>query len=56
MTQANATFYCVDSSKLQNIDIADGNLIFVRDTRQIYLDVGSERRSYASTITLVTEE
>jgi hypothetical protein len=53
---ASITYYSTIASKIDSIDIKDGNLIFCRDTRTIYLDARGERTPYNTIITLVTED
>jgi hypothetical protein len=53
---ASITYYSTIASKIDNINIQDGNLIFCRDTRTIYLDARGERTPYNTFINLQTEE
>lgn len=55
MAAASMNFYSTLDAKLTNIPVVDGNLIFVRDKRKIYMDAKGERTEYSSVITLVTE-
>jgi hypothetical protein len=48
-------FYSTIESKVENIPIISGNLIFVKDTRRILLDTGTTRTEYSSIITLIDE-
>lgn len=49
-------FYSTIDSKLPQLDVVNGQLIFVNDTRKIYLDANGVRTEYAQIITLVNEE
>ena len=49
-------FYTGTKDKLENLSISDGQLIFIHDTREIYLDVNGERTTYSQIITLVDDE
>ena len=53
--QQTIKLYSILSSQLSNISIQDGNFIFVRDTRETFLDVLNERIQYNSVIVLSTE-
>jgi hypothetical protein len=56
MATTNAVkFYSTLDAKVDNIPIASGNLIFVKDTRRILLDTGTTRTEYSSIITLINE-
>jgi hypothetical protein len=46
----------VSKDKLDQLAVADGQLIFVRDAREIYLDVNGERTSYSQIMVLFDEE
>ena len=56
MADIGIKFYTGTKDKLENLSISDGQLIFVYDTREIYLDVNGERTTYSQIITLVDDE
>lgn len=47
--------YNTTSAKLSSLPFRNGNLIFARDIKRIYLDYAGQRIEYASIITLETE-
>lgn len=49
-------FYSTVASKLDNLEIIDGQLIFVSDIKKIYLDLNNKRVEYSQIILLVSEE
>ena len=49
-------FIATNSSKINSIPIKDGQLIFVQDTRQIFLDVHRQRQLYAQIMILLNDE
>lgn len=48
--------YSTVSSKLSSLSVRDGNLIFVSDTKQIYLDTNGLRLAYDNIQVCKTEE
>ena len=48
-------YYAVSRDKLDQVPVANGQLIFVHDAREIYLDVNGERTSYSQIIILQDE-
>lgn len=56
MKTTDMNFYSIPASKLDLLPVQDGNLIFVRDTRKIYVDAQNKRVEYSSIITLINEE
>lgn len=48
--------YITTSDRLPQLSVEDGQLIFVRDTKRIYLDYGSLRVEYSVIQTLDTDE
>lgn len=48
-------FISTVESRLSQLDISNGQLIFVEDSRKIYLDLNNERISYGDFIYLSTE-
>lgn len=55
MAVASMNFYSTTGAKLNNIAVIDGNIIFVRDKRKIYVDAKGERTEYSSIITLIDD-
>lgn len=53
---ATINFYRTTSGKLDLLERENGRLIFVEDTKKIYLDSESERTEYSQIITLNNEE
>lgn len=49
-------FYRTTSAKLNLLEVKDGQLIFVEDSKKIYLDNSTERIEYGSIISLISEE
>lgn len=56
MAAASMNFYSTTAAKLANIAVVDGNMIFVRDKRTIYVDAKGERTAYSSIISLIDDE
>ena len=56
MADSVIRYYAVSRDKLDQLAVADGQLIFVRDAREIYLDVNGERTSYSQIMVLFDEE
>lgn len=56
MANSVIRYYTVTSDKLEQLAVADGQLIFVRDARQIYLDVNGERTTYSQIMVLIDED
>ena len=56
MATAIIKFYSTVASKLDNLEIIDGQLIFVSDIKKIYLDLNNKRVEYSQIILLVSEE
>lgn len=55
MADPKINFYRTSSGKLGLLEVRDGQLIFVEDTRKIYLDTENGRTEYGQIITLVFE-
>ena len=53
---ANINFYRTSASKVSEIEISKGNLIFVEDERTIYLDNDNERVAYQQIMYLQNDE
>ena len=53
---AQIQFYKTTSDKLNEIDVRKGNLIFVEDSKTIYMDNDAERVAYQQIIYLQNEE
>ena len=49
-------YYTLPQEKVSQLPIADGQLIFVRDAREIFLDVNGERTSYSQIMVLIDED
>ena len=49
-------YYTLPQEKVSQLPVADGQLIFVRDAREIFLDVNGERTSYSQIMVLIDEE
>ena len=56
MANSVIRYWTVPSDKLEQLPIADGQLIFVRDAREIYLDVNGERTTYSQIMVLIDED
>ena len=56
MADSVIRYYAVSRDKLDQLTVADGQLIFVHDAREIYLDVNGERTSYSQIMILFDEE
>ena len=56
MAVASMNFYSTLNEKLNNIAVVDGNDIFVRDKRRIYVDAKGERTEYGSILSLSTDQ
>lgn len=56
MAKSIVKYWTVPSDKLDQLPVADGQLIFVRDAREIYLDVNGERTTYSQIMILFDEE
>ena len=48
-------FYHTTQSKLAQLPVSDGNLIFVTDTKKMYLDINGNRLGYQDIQVLPTE-
>ena len=48
-------FYHTTKSKLAQLPVSDGNLVFVTDTKQMYLDMNGNRLGYTDIQVLPTE-
>ena len=48
-------FFAVTKDKLEQISVESGQLIFVYDSREIYLDVNGERTTYSQIVVLVDD-
>ena len=49
-------YYTLTHDKVDQLPVSDGQLIFVRDAREIYLDVNGERTSYNQIMVLIDED
>ena len=47
--------YSTTNSKLSQLPVSDGNLIFVKDTHTIYLDLNGNRLAYTDIVVLPKE-
>ena len=56
MANSVIRYWTVPSDKLEQLPVADGQLIFVRDAREIYLDVNGERTTYSQIMVLIDED
>lgn len=56
MADSVIRYYAVSRDKLDQLAVADGQLIFVHNAREIYLDVNGERTSYSQIMVLFDEE
>lgn len=56
MADSVIRYYAVSKNKLDQLAVADGQLIYVYDAREIYLDVNGERTSYSQIMVLFDEE
>lgn len=56
MANSVIRYWTVPSDKLDQLPVADGQLIFVRDAREIYLDVNGERTTYSQIMVLIDED
>lgn len=56
MADSVIRYYAVSRDKLDQLAVADGQLIFVHNAREIYLDVNGERTSYSQIMILFDEE
>ena len=56
MADSVIRYYAVSKNKLDQLAVADGQLIYVYDAREIYLDVNGERTSYSKIMVLFDEE
>lgn len=56
MAETIIKYWSVPQDKINQLPIEDGQLIFVRDAREIYLDVNGERTSYSQIMILSSEE
>ena len=56
MANSVIRYWTVPSDKLEQLPVADGQLIFVRDAREIYLDVNGERTTYSQIMILIDED
>lgn len=52
---AIAKLYTTSASKLNSLPVQDGNLIFVKDTKKIYLDSNGNRIGYTDITVFETE-
>lgn len=55
MAETIIKYWSVPQDKVNQLPIEDGQLIFVRDAREIYLDVNGERTSYSQIMVLMDE-
>ena len=55
MAKPSMRFIATTSDKLDSIAVVSGQMIFVLDTRAIYLDANGVRTTYQSIITVVDE-
>lgn len=56
MANAIVKMYTTTASKLSQLQVLDGQLIFVRDVRKIYLDINGARLEYSIIQVLASEE
>lgn len=56
MANAIIKFYTLTNDKVNQLPVLDGQLIFVHDSRQIYLDVNGERTTYSQIMVLIDED
>lgn len=56
MAKCVIKYYTVPHDKVSQLPIIDGQLIFVRDAREIFLDVNGERTSYSQIMVLIDED
>lgn len=56
MANPKIKFFNTIDSKLAQLPKEDGQVIFVTDTRKIYLDAKGERKEYSQIIELINEE
>ena len=56
MANAIVKMYATTASKLSQLQVLDGQLIFVRDVRKIYLDMNGTRLEYSIIQVLASEE
>lgn len=48
MTSSPAQFYYTTSTKLKDLNIVNGQIIFTSDTKTMYLDMKNKRHSYST--------
>lgn len=56
MADSIMKFYSTVASRLNELEVKNGQLIFVNDVRKIYLDTNNTRVEYSQIILLVSEE